>query len=153
MRKFQSLQNLTDRQIDKQTGELEESEDSMSGARSVENSVSGTRSVENSVSGARSVENLKQVFEKRKQLRSVSFDASVKEHHYDQLTEPGLIDNTAIKDIISRYKNREPRRTALRAARHVRDSSDSSYTYSDSSIPDSSLSEDERTVHIPEKLV
>ena len=102
---------------------------------------------------ARSVDNLKGVFEARvKKSRSVSFDASVQEHYYDQQAAPKQ-PNSTIKDIISKYKNREPRRSAHKADKGSQDStSESSYSYSDGSVIDSSVSEDEKAVQIPERL-
>ena len=138
LRKFQSLQNLTETQINTQTNrQTDEQTDTLT-----------------DMYPARSVDNLKEVFEARvKKSRSVSFDASVQEHYYDSLAAPKQ-PNSTIKDIISKYKNREPRRSTRKADKRAQDStSDSSYSYSDGSVVDSSVSEDEQGVHIPERLI
>ena len=94
--------------------------------------------------GPPDVDNLKQVFESApRKTRSVSFDASVQELYYDDQAAP----NTAVKDIISRYKNRAPRASSENS------SSDGSYSYSDSSADDSSAAEDEPVEQIPERLI
>lgn len=86
----------------------------------------------------KSVENLKQLFEGRpKKVRSVSFDASVREHRYEDLSRP-IPPQTSVQNTASNFKTNEKEE-------------DSSYTYSDDSETDSENSG--KLSHIPEKLV